>query len=324
MTMMIRQSTQQQTLQEREALTKPQGSLASTVSDDHDDDDSSLSDDSVDSNHHVDDDSSAMVRDISMVYSTDSEEGPREDNENPRRRINIDDNSKAALSPKKALACLEELNAVLGMSPLDDQSQPDHHIPTMRIPRSSPHPPALKQRNSSNGNQDNADDRRSSPALKRSVSFSNLSIREYNLALSQNPSCSYGPPVELDWQYQRQCVVDVDDYEQRRSPRKSRRDMLLSPILRCRLLRQRYSKDEVRHAMKEVAKIKHQRKMTDYWLPLSLLQEMWVDLTTPTSQPETNAEETPVSSKKRASRSRRRRPGRLDKTEVLSSMMQMP
>lgn len=42
----------------------------------------------------------------------------------------------------------------------------------------------------------------SSRSLKGNVSFSNLSIREYNVEIGDNPSCSYGVPISLGWDYE--------------------------------------------------------------------------------------------------------------------------
>jgi hypothetical protein len=64
--------------------------------------------------------------------------------------------------------------------------------------------------------------------LKHTVSFSNLEIREYDVAISDHPSCSFGPPVQLSWEYKQKGAVPVESYEQSRSPRRKRHDLVLS------------------------------------------------------------------------------------------------
>mmetsp|Transcript_17467 Transcript_17467/g.23337 ORF Transcript_17467/g.23337 Transcript_17467/m.23337 type:complete len:167 (-) Transcript_17467:240-740(-) len=40
------------------------------------------------------------------------------------------------------------------------------------------------------------------PRTKTSVRFGRVDVREYELTLGDNPSCSNGPPLTLDWSYQ--------------------------------------------------------------------------------------------------------------------------
>lgn len=107
--------------------------------------------------------------------------------------------------------------------------------------------------------------------LKRSnsstVSFSNLEIREYNVALSDHPDCSYGPPIQLGWSYSKKCDVSVDDYEQSTSKRNKRtgRDLLLSSPERRELLLEEggYSKEELLWAFQEVERVKLERRLSE-------------------------------------------------------------
>jgi hypothetical protein len=113
--------------------------------------------------------------------------------------------------------------------------------------------------------------------MKREISFGNLEIRHYDVALSDHPSCSYGPPVQLSWEYQRENVVvlPVDSYELTRSPRRDKGDLVLSYNDRRHMLLKQagYSKKEVKQAMKEVDRVKRERLVTDMLLPASILDE---------------------------------------------------
>jgi hypothetical protein len=117
----------------------------------------------------------------------------------------------------------------------------------------------------------------SSSSLKRTVSFSSLEVREYNIALSDHPSCSYGPPIQLGWDYRQKKAVQVEDYEEVKlqQPRRSRHDMVLSYNVRRYLLLKRagYSSQDLEKAMSEVDRVKRERVMTGMFLPASKLDE---------------------------------------------------
>jgi hypothetical protein len=97
------------------------------------------------------------------------------------------------------------------------------------------------------------------------VSFSNLSIREYNVALGDHPSCSYGPPIALGWKYQDKDQVSLDDYEDCRNPRRSMNQLVLSYNIRKYLLLKTagYNRSDLRAAMAEVNRVKRDRQWTD-------------------------------------------------------------
>eukprot|EP00521_Asterionellopsis_glacialis_P016431 CAMPEP_0195306028 /NCGR_PEP_ID=MMETSP0707-20130614/36991_1 /TAXON_ID=33640 /ORGANISM="Asterionellopsis glacialis, Strain CCMP134" /LENGTH=838 /DNA_ID=CAMNT_0040370237 /DNA_START=142 /DNA_END=2658 /DNA_ORIENTATION=- len=122
-----------------------------------------------------------------------------------------------------------------------------------------------------------------SQSMKRNVSFSSLKIREYNVALGDNPSCSFGPPITLGWDYRDTTDVLVEDYESKRStynPRRTRHQLVLSYNMRKYLLLKTagYTKVELLKAMQEVERIKSQRRVTDMLLPVSKLDEVLEDV----------------------------------------------
>jgi hypothetical protein len=117
----------------------------------------------------------------------------------------------------------------------------------------------------------------SSSSLKRNVSFSSLEVREYNIALSDHPSCSYGPPIQLGWDYRQKKAVQVEEYEETRSqqPRRGRHELVLSYNVRRHLLLKRagYSNEDLEEAMSEVDRVKRERTVTQAFLPASQLDE---------------------------------------------------
>mmetsp|Transcript_5861 Transcript_5861/g.8437 ORF Transcript_5861/g.8437 Transcript_5861/m.8437 type:complete len:202 (+) Transcript_5861:61-666(+) len=109
-----------------------------------------------------------------------------------------------------------------------------------------------------------------------SVSFSCVEIREYDLTLGDHPSCSYGPPISLDWKYKVSCNLDIDEYELHRSPRRSLREMLLNYYCRKNLLLccGDHSERELKNATKEVNRVKMRRSVTKAFLPARKLEEV--------------------------------------------------
>ena len=99
---------------------------------------------------------------------------------------------------------------------------------------------------------------------KKSVSFDFVSVRPYERILTVNPSCTSGPPVGLGWTYavERHYLVDV--FEVHRAPyRRSKAEMLLSRNAReSMLLELGYDRKTLAHGVRQVIKVKNQRRRT--------------------------------------------------------------
>ena len=114
---------------------------------------------------------------------------------------------------------------------------------------------------------------------KRNVSFTDISVREYDVELSDHPSCSYGPPIQLGWDYEEKEPTTVEDYEVTRSPhrRQNVHDLVLSYNARKHRLKhcskQRYDKRDIAAAEKEIDKIKRERMITEFFLPAMVIDE---------------------------------------------------
>jgi hypothetical protein len=101
-------------------------------------------------------------------------------------------------------------------------------------------------------------------SIDRQVSFTKLKIREYDMTLGDHPSARSGPPVQLDWDYKAENVVNLEDYERARQPRRNRRQMRLTYRDRERLLYKEkgFTEEEVNSAWLEALTIRKQRNET--------------------------------------------------------------
>lgn len=119
-----------------------------------------------------------------------------------------------------------------------------------------------------------------SPILSdRQVSFSLLEIHEFDMTLGNHPSAVSGPPVMLDWDRQmNERVVNVDEYERSRTPRRQRRQLKLSLKDRKGILYEGkgFTHEEVRRAWEEALMIRQQRKETlQRGTLLTLFDDVW-------------------------------------------------
>lgn len=123
-------------------------------------------------------------------------------------------------------------------------------------------------------NNTNKDESTKRP-MKRNVSFSSLSVREYSLTLGDNPSCSKGPPVCLDWDYSSESNFGLDKFEAEREPRRTRSEMHMGSHIRRNILHYGagYSQQELKVAVNEVSLIQQRRKQTIERLHVSKLEE---------------------------------------------------
>mmetsp|Transcript_20977 Transcript_20977/g.25975 ORF Transcript_20977/g.25975 Transcript_20977/m.25975 type:complete len:156 (-) Transcript_20977:105-572(-) len=73
---------------------------------------------------------------------------------------------------------------------------------------------------------------------KRSVSFSKLEIREHAIIVGDHPSCTSGLPLSLGWKHSPDStVMEIDEYETIRGPRKTGELLKLNHFERKNLLK---------------------------------------------------------------------------------------
>ena len=109
------------------------------------------------------------------------------------------------------------------------------------------------------------------------VKFVNVEIREYDVTLVDNPACSFGPAVGLDWTFSQRDCETLAAYEDRRSRQYRRttpQELGLSYNQRHEILRNAgFTKKEINKAERGINKARRQRQSTRFWLPLTRLQE---------------------------------------------------
>jgi hypothetical protein len=109
------------------------------------------------------------------------------------------------------------------------------------------------------------------------VGFTTIEIRQYERILGDNPSCSSGPPVTIDWEYDKNktAVHLIDEYEFRRNKCRDDTEMILTRAERERILIDLgYSRRKIAVAVRENVKLKKKRRQTVNNLPISSIEEM--------------------------------------------------
>mmetsp|Transcript_13268 Transcript_13268/g.24066 ORF Transcript_13268/g.24066 Transcript_13268/m.24066 type:complete len:235 (-) Transcript_13268:82-786(-) len=110
---------------------------------------------------------------------------------------------------------------------------------------------------------------------EQSVLFSLVEIREYPRILGDNPSCRSGPPISLGWDYDKAVVVKVPIREFDEIPRQNgTRHFLLSRGERERILLDvGYTQSQIAQSVRQMIKIKKQRRQTINNLPVERFEE---------------------------------------------------
>lgn len=102
-------------------------------------------------------------------------------------------------------------------------------------------------------------------AMKRRISFGTIQIREHAQTIGDNPACSYGTPVSLDWDHEDMEALKLDDYESHRSRQRTKEEFYMNHYERRDLLKLNgYSVDEIKEAKKKVAKLRSKRERTKF------------------------------------------------------------
>lgn len=111
-----------------------------------------------------------------------------------------------------------------------------------------------------------------SPTMAK-VKFSTVNIRQFPIILSNNPSCHYGPSIELGWEYEdtedEGQTIKVSQYESEREGKRrhtkagNTSKLYLSQVRREAMLKEAgYTDKEVKSAIKDKNKARRQRSMS--------------------------------------------------------------
>lgn len=107
------------------------------------------------------------------------------------------------------------------------------------------------------------DSRSHAEKKKRKVHFTSIHIREYEIVVGDNPSCTIGPPVGIGWKYGETRVIDIDTVENSRSYKKIKSRLVLSREEReALLLNWGASFHDIIESVRANLKIKNQRRQT--------------------------------------------------------------
>lgn len=113
--------------------------------------------------------------------------------------------------------------------------------------------------------------REGSSSSKKSVGFDSVKIRSYSQTMGDNPAVSYGPPISLDWEYEQEDDIDIEEFEsQRVFSRRAMRQLVISYYRRKAMLSRDYgfTEEELVKAKKEADKTKFKRAITNTLLPV--------------------------------------------------------
>ena len=111
--------------------------------------------------------------------------------------------------------------------------------------------------------------------IKRNVSFTQIHVRDYPMTLGDNPSCVMGTPVTLDWDYQQQAPLAVEEYEAHRPARRNRYEMRLHEQARQDILRAAgVSRTDMKVQQEQISRTRRQRAATITLLPLEPLEAL--------------------------------------------------
>ncbi|GFH57582.1 hypothetical protein CTEN210_14058 [Chaetoceros tenuissimus] len=101
---------------------------------------------------------------------------------------------------------------------------------------------------------------------KKNVRFSTIEIRLFDRTIGDNPSCSDGVPITLDWNYTMLPAKDLQEYEDNRIPKRNKNHLALTKITRKNQMHTHfgYSYKEIEKASKKIEKVKKHREATKY------------------------------------------------------------
>jgi len=107
--------------------------------------------------------------------------------------------------------------------------------------------------------------RRKKTTDEKQVSWDTIEIREYKRTVGDNPSCSSGPPLAIEWEYDPEpVVVNVEEFEEYRPPRRTQFELMLGRDERHEILEDEWQipQAEIAQAIRLNIKAKNQRLRT--------------------------------------------------------------
>jgi hypothetical protein len=113
----------------------------------------------------------------------------------------------------------------------------------------------------------------------KEVSFASVQVREYPMILGDNPSCTSGPPVTLDWTYDAKASMSctVDEWESGRDSTRRMKSVIRVPssVRTEWVLDAGFTPTEVHEAIRDVQNYQRRRRSS---IEKSSLQEKACDV----------------------------------------------
>jgi hypothetical protein len=121
------------------------------------------------------------------------------------------------------------------------------------------------------------DDSKSKDTCERKVTFDSVQVRLYSQTLGDNPSVSCGPPITLDWHYEEEPPMGIDEHQGSRVlvTRGQPRRFCLNYHQRCTILTYCYgfTKAEIKRAERQADKARSQRKTTIFLMHAMMVED---------------------------------------------------
>lgn len=106
------------------------------------------------------------------------------------------------------------------------------------------------------------------------VQFSEVFVRQYERILDDNPACRFGLSVGIGWRFAEASAQSVDEWEGSRRRKSTKSQLILSRNKRELLVRSLgYTDTDIAAAMREINKVKSNRRQTVNNLGLQQLEE---------------------------------------------------
>jgi hypothetical protein len=101
-------------------------------------------------------------------------------------------------------------------------------------------------------------------AERRGITWDTIEIREYARTVGDNPSCSSGPPIAIDWIHDEPLVIPLEEFEEYRPKRRTYYQLMLGRKERQEMLLEEWGipEHDVVNAIRRNIKVKNQRRRT--------------------------------------------------------------
>jgi hypothetical protein len=110
---------------------------------------------------------------------------------------------------------------------------------------------------------------------ERNVTFDFVHVRFYQRTIGDNPAVSYGTPIQLEWLYEEELPMGLDEYEGIHRKRRVPRQFVLNHYQRCNILSYYcgFTDDEIKKARRQVEKVKRERQVTKLMVKAMLVED---------------------------------------------------